>query len=101
MAKIYCLLTLFNIFVLYLFMYAKIYDMVLSSRFNLWYQPHIQQAGAKKGQILAVRLLMDVARKSKLTLYVLFVDLVKAYDRVNREKLIKRMDDLGCGSHFL
>jgi hypothetical protein len=52
----------------------KIYDMILAARFNLWFKPHEAQAGGQKGrgceeQILLVRLLIDIARKSKRQLY--------------------------------
>ncbi len=28
---------------------AKIYDMVINARFNLWHKPRIEQSGAQKG----------------------------------------------------
>lgn len=85
---------------------VKLYDMVLAERFSLWYKPHEEQAGAQKGrgcseQILAVRLLIDVARKSKKTLFLCFIDFEKAYDRLDRYQLMKRLDSRGCGSRFL
>ena len=53
--------------------FAKLYDMVLLSRFLQWYSPSPEQAGAVKGkgcleQILCLRLLADIARKSHQTL---------------------------------
>ena len=59
--------------------------MVLSNQFSQWYRPRPEQAGSQRGrsceeQILVTRLLIDIARKSKLTLY----DFQKAYDIVNR-----------------
>ena len=85
---------------------AKLYDMVLSKRFSLWFKPMVEQAGSQKGrgceeQILSVRLLIDIARKCKHTLYISFIDYQKAYDKVNREKLLKLLDQKGCGSTFL
>lgn len=52
-------------------------------------------------QILCIRLLVDIARKSKKTLYVAFIDYSKAYDKVNRQKLLQLLDIRGCGSKFL
>ena len=49
-------------------------------------------------QILTVRLLIDIARKTKETLYIAFIDYEKAYDRLERIKFYKRLDQLGCGS---
>ena len=85
---------------------AKLYDLVLSRRFILWYKPRDQQAGAQKGrgceeQILCLRLLIDIARRKKLSLYVTFVDFQKAYDKVDRGKLLNYLDGLGCGTRFL
>ncbi len=85
---------------------AKVYDMILSARFNLWYHPTPKQAGAQKNrgceeQILTIRLLIDIARKNKQELYIAFIDYQKAYDKVNRKKLIEKMDRKGCGTKFL
>ena len=86
--------------------FAKLYDMVLSARFSLWYAPRHEQAGAQKArgceeQILTLRLLIDIARKTKKTLYVTFIDYQKAYDRVHRTKLLEYLDSKGCGTTFL
>ena len=45
-----------------------------------------------------MRLLIDIARKQKYPLYILFVDFEKAYDRVDRKKLIKLLRNMGCGA---
>ena len=84
----------------------KLYDMVLSQRFSLWYTPRPEQAGGQPGrsceeQILCVRLLIDIARKTGDTLYIVFIDYRKAYDRVNRLKLVEYLDSKGCGNVFL
>ena len=68
--------------------------MILGNRFGLWYTPRVEQAGAqpKRGceeQILTIRLLMDIARKTKKVLYLAFIDYRQAYDRVNRHKLLQ------------
>jgi len=80
--------------------------MILSARFNLWYHPTPEQAGAQKNrgceeQILTIRLLIDIARKNKQELYIAFIDYQKAYDKVNITKLIEKMDRKGCGTKFL
>ena len=84
----------------------KLYDMILSARFGLWYTPHQEQAGGQMGrgceeQILIVRLLIDIARKTKRCLYIAFIDYQKAYDKLNRRKLLEMLDKKGCGSRFL
>ena len=85
---------------------AKLYDSVLSNRFRLWYSPCFEQAGsqAKRGceeQIFTVRLLIDIARKIKQPLYLAFIDYSKAYDKVDRLKLLRYLDQKGCGTKFL
>ena len=68
---------------------AKLYDMILGQRLMTWYHPRYEQAGAQKNrgcieQILTLRLLIDIARKKARTLYILFIDYQKAYDKVDR-----------------
>ena len=84
----------------------KLYDMVLSERFALWYVPKEEQAGAQmhrgcEEQILTIRLLIDIARKTKKQLYIAYIDYQKAYDRVSRQKLLQYLEHKGCGSNFL
>ena len=84
----------------------KLYDSILSQRLSLWYKPSQEQAGASKGrgcdeQILIVRLLIDIARKTRRELYACFIDFEKAYDKVNRSKLLQTLHRKGCGSKFL
>ncbi len=85
---------------------AKLYDLVLSRRFNLWYVLKYEQAVAQKRrgceeQIQTIRLLIDIACKSKCTLYIAFIDYPKAYDKVNRWTLFRHLDLNGCGTVFL
>ena len=84
----------------------KLYDSILSNRFSMWYTPRIEQAGAQPGrsceeQILCLKLLIDIAQKTGNTLYIVFIDYRKAYDRVNRAKLVEYLDSKGCGNTFL
>ena len=84
----------------------KLYDTVLANRFKLWYHPREEQAGATAGrgceeQILTVKLLIDIARKTKRQLYIAFIDYQKAYDKVNREKLVELLIQASCGTKFL
>ena len=85
----------------------KLYDMILAARFNLWYKTNTVglQAGQKgrgcEEEILLVKLLIDIARKSKQKLYIAFIDYQKAYDKLNRYILLRMLDSKGCGSKFL
>ena len=84
----------------------KIYDKVLSERLSLWYKPREEQAGSQPNrgceeQILTLRLLIDIAQKTRKPLYICFIDYQKAYDKVNRLKLLQYLESHGCGSKFL
>lgn len=85
---------------------AKLYDIVLNNRFVQWYKLSPEQAGGQKGrgceeQIVTLRLLLDVARKTRKNLYIAFIDYEKAYDKVDRQKLLEKLKCAGCGSQFL
>jgi hypothetical protein len=85
---------------------AKLYDGVLARRFELFYRPHPNQAGAqeKRGcaeQITTLRLLIDYTRHTKKSLYILFIDFEKAYDKVDRQLLVNMLAKAGCGKVFL
>lgn len=85
---------------------AKLYDMILCSRLESWFSPFREQAGAQRGRgctehIVTLRLLMDIARRNKKKLYVMFVDFSSAYDRVSRPLMLALLKRLGCGSVML
>lgn len=48
--------------------------------------------------IVSLRLLMGMARKKKLILFVVFVDSTTAYDPVPRTVLCRVLKRLGCGA---
>ena len=85
---------------------CKVYDMVLHRRFTMWYKPTPEQAGAQQGrgcleQIASLRLIIDSSRKMKQSLYIVFIDFQKAYDRVNRQRLLNLLAEKGCGQKYL
>ena len=43
----------------------------------------------------------DTARNSKKTLYIVFIDYIKAYDKVNRQSLLRLLDQNGCSTTFV
>ena len=84
---------------------SKLYDTVLTNRLRIWHNLLLEQAGAQHGrgcqeQILVLRLLIEVAIKKKVSLYIAFIDYSKAYDRVDRHKLFRYLDSKGCGTRF-
>ena len=81
---------------------AKLFDMVLCDRLNHWFRPLRKQAGAQRCRgclehIATLRLLIDTARRKKEKLCVMFVDFLKAYDLMPRNKLFVELKRLGCG----
>lgn len=72
---------------------AKLYDMVLCSRLYHWFKPCREQAGSQRKRgclehIVALRLLTDTARRKKKRLFLAFIDFSKAYDSMQRPKLL-------------
>jgi hypothetical protein len=83
--------------------FAKTYDVILNTRLGHWFQPDREQAGAQKGRgciehLLALRLLIDLARHKRHQLFLVFVDFSKAYDRVPRDAMLSALEDKGCGA---
>ena len=79
---------------------AKLYDMLLCDRLNLWFSPPREQAGAQRKRgcvehITTLRLLTDTARRKKKKLFVTFVDFSKAYDLVPRNVLFNVLKRIG------
>jgi hypothetical protein len=85
---------------------AKLYDLILAKRLDLWFKPFREQAGAQKGrgcqeQLLTLRLLIEYAKSKKQKLYIIFIDFSKAYDRVPRHTLLQVLKRIGCGRVML
>ena len=85
---------------------GKLYGKSLCNRLKLWMDIDMSQAGAQEKRsctehILALRLLIDYAKKEKKKLFIVFVDFSKAYDKVPRKVLFEILKKLGCGQRFL
>lgn len=87
---------------------GKLYGKILCNRLKSWIKPWIDkcQAGAQENRsctehILALRLLIDYAKKKIIKLFIVFVDFSKAYDKVPRNTLFEILKSLGCGKRFL
>ncbi len=85
---------------------AKVYDLILNRRFLLRYQQNQEPAGGQERrgceeQLLTLRLLIDIACKTKQSLYIAFIDYMKAYNRVDRNVLLLCLVDRGCSNRFL
>ena len=82
-----------------------LYDIILYNRFNLWYIPNFEQAGfrALMGcllQIFAIYIVMEYLKSLGKTLYVGFLDYEKAFDFINRAKIIEHLKEKGAGARF-
>ena len=85
---------------------AKLFDMILCKRLQLWFNPYREQAGSQRGRgclehITTLRLITDFAAKKKIKLYIVFVDFAQAYDKVSRVVLFSILKRLGCGATML
>ena len=85
---------------------AKLFDMILCKRLQLWFHPYREQAGSQRGRgclehITTLRLITDFAAKKKIKLYIVFVDFAQAYDKVSRVVLFSILKRLGCGATML
>ena len=82
-----------------------LYDIILYNRFNLWYIPNFEQAGfrARMGcllQIFAIYIVMEYLKSLGKVLYVGFLDYEKAFDFINRAKIIEHLKEKGAGARF-
>ena len=82
-----------------------LYDIILYNRFNLWYIPNFEQAGFRERmgcllQIFAIYIVMEYLKSLGKTLYVGFLDYEKAFDFINRAKIIEHLIEKGAGARF-
>ena len=85
---------------------ACLYDGIISNRLKPWLKFHIDQTAFQKGKstlihIFTLRILIDVARKLNIALYIGSVDIEKAFDHVPRSLLLKKLVKLGVGKIML
>ena len=85
---------------------ACLYDRIITNRLKPWLKFHIDQTAFQKGKstlihIFTLRILIDLAKKLKITLYIASVDIEKAFDHVPRSLLLKKLVKLGIGKLML
>lgn len=85
---------------------AKLYDMILAKRLELWFTPLHEHARAQKSrnceeQIATLRLAIDIAKSRKENLFITYVDFSKAYEKIPRNLLLKILKESGCGHRML
>ena len=79
-----------------------LYDRIIHQRLDKWVNVHEEQSGFQKGkstiiQIFTVRLVIEIAKKTKTTLFIGCFDIQKAFDKVSRLLLLKKLIKMGVG----
>ena len=80
-----------------------LYDCVLSLRLERWIGVHDEQVGFRKGkstltQLFTIRIIIELAKKS---LFISDVSTEKAFDKVSRLLLLKKLIKCGIGCTML
>ena len=84
---------------------STLYDIMIYRRFNNWYKPNFEQAGAREKQgcvlqIFSIYVMMEYMESIGKKLFVGFLDYEKAFDFVSRGNLIKHLQEKGAGAKF-
>ena len=84
---------------------SRLYDIIMTTRFLKWYFPNKEQAGFRELQgcllqIFLIFLLMELAKATQNELFIAFMDYEKAFDFMNRAKLIQKMTAQNIGKRF-
>ena len=79
---------------------ACLYDRVIANRLKTWLSFNVNQTAFQKGKstllhIFTLRILIEIVKKKKLTLYIASMDIEKAFDMVPRSLLLKKLVTLG------
>ena len=87
---------------------SALYDRILATRLRKWSADAISfvQSAFQKGKstmlpLFTIRLLTEIAKCTGMTLYIGFFDLEKAFDKVSRYLLLKKLISRGIGSCML
>ena len=87
-------------------MLSLLYDRITANRLTLWAKVHYEQTAFQKGkstldQIFLLRTIISLIRQAKLTLYIGYFDLEKAFDKVSTPMLLMSLIKLGIGASLL
>ena len=85
---------------------SRVYDKIMTKRFKDWYIPNKHQAGFRELmgcllQIFVIYLLMELANSTGKELYVAFMDYEKAFDYLNRKRLMDKLCEKKAGKRFV
>ena len=85
---------------------SLLYDRIIGNRLIAWASIHPEQSAFQKGkattnQIFLLRVIIALAKRNKIPMFIGFFDLEKAFDKVSRSLLLKSLIRLGIGSCML
>ena len=85
---------------------TNLYDRIIANRLIKWSSLSYEQTAYQKGrstidQLFLLRLIIELAKKLHITLYIGTFDLSKAFDIVSRFRMISTLVHLGVGSAML
>ena len=85
---------------------SALYDRIIMLRLQAWSGVSYVQSAFQKGKstilpLFTIRLLTAIAKCTGTTLYIGFFDLEKAFDKVSRHLLLKKLIDRGIGNCML
>ena len=85
---------------------AVLHDRVIANRLTAWIKVHDEQSAFQKKkstvhQLFTIRLLIELAKKNNFTLYIGLFDLAKAFDKVSRYRMLKKLIAKGIGNCML
>ena len=77
-----------------------LYDRIISKRLERWIDIHDEQTGFQKGkstltQIFVLRVIIELAKKTNISLFIGCFDIEKAFDKVSRIILFEKLIKLG------
>ena len=81
------------------------YDRILGNRLKSWMKVDEFQTAYQKGkscntQIFTLRTISELAKKNNMPLFIAYIDLAKAFDRVRRSTMLKVLLKQGLGSRM-
>ena len=85
---------------------GALYHRIIANRLRCWSGINYEQSAFQKGkstihQLFTIRLLIEIIKRTNSTLYIGFFDLEKAFDKVSRYLLLKKLIKLGIGNCML
>ena len=85
---------------------SKLFDFILANRFVKWVTPSdsqtaYQQKKSSADHVFLLRCLIQQAKKSKQTLFIIAADFDGAFDRISRSLLMRKLIRFGAGVIFV